>query len=92
MQFLPQLNMREINPEFLKDGKGRLSSKRLGFLKSLNHWIAMGWVTLIWLLVKKEYDLAINLVEASALVTFGFASVVASEWFSKNNSSKKDVA
>lgn len=68
---------------FLKDREGNFSIKRLGFWRSLNHWISMGWITLGYLLAKGKYDLAVNLVEAAALTTFGFAGVIVSEFFAK---------
>ncbi|MGL5113595.1 MAG: hypothetical protein ACRC6O_13260 [Flavobacterium sp.] len=67
--------------EFLQDSDGHLSSKRLGFLATLLSAIIATITTLAILLCKEKYILAIDLIDSMWLSCFGFAGVVASEFF-----------
>lgn len=83
--------MKKIAHSFLKDCRGNKSSKRLGFLTSLANWFAMGWITLAVLLWKDQYQYAVDLVQAAGLACFGFAGVIASEFFAKTKNEKDNV-
>jgi hypothetical protein len=78
----------KIDKQFLQDRDEHLSSKRLGFLGSLPNWLLMAWVTLITLLFKGKYQLAVDMVWSVGVVTLGFAGFVASEFFRKKDANK----
>ena len=75
----------KIDKQFLQDRDGHLSSKRLGFLRSLSNWLRMAWITLAVLLYKGQNQLAVDLIQSIGLATFGFAGAVASEFFKKKD-------
>lgn len=68
---------------FLKDSNGDSSSKRLGFVSTLVTAIIATIATLVFLLYKQRFDLAIDLVNSLWLSVFGLCGVVASEFFAK---------
>lgn len=72
-----------MNSQFLKDKNGEFSSKRLGFLSTLLIAIISTLITLATLLYKDKLELAISLIDSIWLASFGFAGVVATEFFGK---------
>lgn len=76
--------------EFFQDHLGNLSSKRLGLIVSLFTSVSATFVTIITFLYKHEYRLIIEIINSVWLTCFGFAGVVASEFFKKTGKNKDE--
>lgn len=76
--------------EFFKDHFGDLSSKRLGLIVSLFTAVSTTLITVAGFLYKHEYKLIVEIINSVWLTCFGFAGVVASEFFKKPGVNKDE--
>jgi len=69
--------------EFLSDSAGQKSSKRLMFLVSILNLILAFWFALIFLLIKTQYNLALELWNSFAILSGTLGGIVFGEVFKK---------